>query len=99
MAKLSFSQQKKLEESLKYIPLPKMCNADDNLWIKSYLKRLPERYRQEVANLYSIIFLRKLHDRNLHEMKRISMARRTANVMLYNIVDLFEKRNKNDNDC
>lgn len=63
MAKLTFSEKKRLEESLKYIPLPKMCDTDDNLWIKSYLKRLPERYRQDIANLYSVIFLRKLHDR------------------------------------
>ncbi|EOR7867367.1 hypothetical protein FYL99_RS20050 [Escherichia coli] len=99
MAKLSFSEKKKLEESLKYIPLPKMCDTEDNLWIKTYLKRLPERYRQEIANLYSIVFLRKLHDRNLHDLKRKGEARRYANALLHNIVHLYEKSNKNDNDC
>ncbi|EIY8279342.1 hypothetical protein MNZ66_004477 [Salmonella enterica] len=99
MAKLSFSERKKLEESLKYIPLPKMCDTEDNLWIKTKLKRLPERYRQDIANLYSLIFLKTLHARNLHELKRKGEARRQANALLHNIVDLYEKSNKNDNDC
>ena len=96
MAKLTYSEKKRLEESLKYIPLPKMCDTDDNLWIKSYLKRLPERYRQDIANLYSVIFLRKLHDRNLHGLKRKGEARRYANALLLNIVRLYEKKNEND---
>ncbi len=56
MSKLTPAERKKLEDSLKYIPLPLMSVADDNLWIKAKLKRIPERYRQETAYLYSLTF-------------------------------------------
>lgn len=95
MSKLSYSEKKKLEESLKFIPLPIMCYADDNLWVGSNLKMLPERYRQDIAKLYSIIFFRKLHDRTVPAMKRKGEARKAANSFLLNIVD----RVTNGNTC
>ncbi|PXW50345.1 hypothetical protein DFO55_12416 [Grimontella sp. AG753] len=98
MRKLSYSEKKKLQESLKYIPLPIMCYTDDNLWIGSKLKLLPERYRQDIANLYSVIFFRKLHDRNIPVLKRKGEARKTANAFLLNIVDPLKNGNTNNND-
>lgn len=97
MSKLSYSEKKKLQESLKYIPLPVMCDTDDNLWIGSNLKLLPERYRQDIANLYTIIFFRKLHDRTIPVLKRKGKARKTANEFLLNIVDSVQNGNTNDN--
>lgn len=96
MSKLSYSDKKKLQESLKYIPLPVMCCTDDNIWIGSNLKLLPERYRQDIANLYTLIFFRKLHDRTISPLKRQGHARKAANTFLLNIVDSVTKRNKND---
>ncbi|MDM2765695.1 hypothetical protein [Citrobacter sp. Cpo150] len=98
MSKLTSSEKKKLAESLRYIPLPLMCWTDDNLWIKSNLKRLPERYRQDVATLYSVIFLKQLHDKNTPVLKRKGVARKTANTLLLNIVEKISKGNSNDND-
>ncbi|EBH4417663.1 hypothetical protein BSC11_20470 [Salmonella enterica] len=98
MSKLSYSEKKKLQESLKYIPLPIMCNTDDNLWIGSNLKLLPERYRQDIANLYTLIFFRKLHDRTIPALKRKGEARKAANAFLLNIVDSVQNGNTNDND-
>ncbi|EKY3179872.1 hypothetical protein RBA25_003990 [Cronobacter turicensis] len=93
MSKLTPPEKKKLEESLRYIPLPLMSYADDNLWIKSKLKLLPERYRQDIAILYTSTFFRKLHDRTIPELKRKGEAREAANALLRNIVDLYEKSN------
>lgn len=95
MSKLSPADKKKLEENLKYISLPVMSLADDNLWIKSNLKVLPERYRQEVAYLYGINFFRKLHDKSIPELKRKGQARESSNALLRNIVDLYQKSNLN----
>ncbi|CSX09795.1 hypothetical protein FP371_24550 [Citrobacter freundii] len=98
MSKLTNSEKKKLADSLRYIPLPIMCWTDDNLWIKANLKRLPERYRQEVATLYSVIFFKQLHDKNIPILKRKGVARKTANTLLLNIVEKMAKGNSNDND-
>ncbi|MCL6336327.1 hypothetical protein EXT65_21275 [Pectobacterium carotovorum subsp. carotovorum] len=94
MSKLTQAERKKLEDSLKYIPLPLMSVADDNLWIKSKLKRIPERYRQQVAYLYCLTFLRRLHDRSIPILKRQGLARENANTLLRTIVDQYEKINK-----
>lgn len=93
MSKLTPAERKKLEDSLKYIPLPLMSVADDNLWIKSKLKIIPERYRQETAYLYSLTFFRRLHDRSIPVIKRQGIARENANTLLRTIVDLYEKSN------
>ncbi|ENU4835441.1 hypothetical protein ACFH4J_003425 [Escherichia coli] len=98
MSKLTPAERKKLEDSLKYIPLPLMSVADDNLWIKAKLKRIPERYRQETAYLYSLTFFRKLHDRSVPVLKRQGIARERANTLLRTIVDLYEKSNTSENE-
>lgn len=94
MAKSSSAEIKKKEEKYKSIRLPLMAHADDSLWIKEQLAHIPVLYRQQIAQLYAIIFFKHIHDKNILPLKRTGNARLLTNSWLLKITYKLRMLNK-----
>ncbi len=65
-----------------------MCHIDDRLFIAELLYEINERYRQEVAWLYSHNFIHHMYkESDVAKLQRIGVARRKSNTWLRSVID------------
>jgi hypothetical protein len=81
------SKNKSKFRKSRFITLPVMVHRDDHNWVEEQLSYVHERYRQNVAYLYSGIFFRALHEPGISDIGRSNHARKTANAWLLTLVN------------